>query len=65
MKKGLSLEPVVLSARPGVFVSQAQALIGFSEATTQVMVNGFEPTITQETAEKNYFLFRTQVYTSA
>lgn len=36
MRKGLNLEPVVLSARPGVFVSQAQALIGFSEATTQV-----------------------------
>uniref|UniRef100_A0A5K3FD51 Contactin n=2 Tax=Mesocestoides corti TaxID=53468 RepID=A0A5K3FD51_MESCO len=35
MRKGLSLEPVVLSARPGVFVSQAQALIGFSEATSQ------------------------------
>lgn len=36
MRKGLGLEPLVLSARPGVFVSQAQALIGFSEATTQV-----------------------------
>ncbi|KAL7059357.1 hypothetical protein AAHC03_013100 [Spirometra sp. Aus1] len=35
MKKDSGLEPVVLSARPGVFVSQAQALIGFSEATTQ------------------------------
>ncbi|VDM01625.1 unnamed protein product [Schistocephalus solidus] len=35
MKKDSGLEPVVLPARPGVFVSQAQALIGFSEATTQ------------------------------
>lgn len=35
MRKGPVLEPLVLLARPGVFVSQAQALIGFSEATTQ------------------------------
>lgn len=36
MRKEQLLEPIVLTARPGVFVSQAQALIGFSEATTQV-----------------------------